>query len=348
MTRRVVVTASALAVCVVVGALVLAPTLLRGEDDGRGAPTTATSPTSQAAPAGAVTGDVPVCGIPDLAQVVDDGVDHAASGGVRTVVDDVLPGTGELISARVSGGTAYVVSRVDATYTVSRFALDSGRPEGETVVELDWDGASETFGTSSFEVAADGSVYLLDTLMGRRDLVKVAPDGTETWRATLPEGPQTTGAVLDLEGTVEWDDAGRGEVVGVADAGAVLHRVGADGTLLDPLTIDGAVLGQLDGGAAVVPGTEVVDLRPVAGVVVDDADQRQSQADGGLQFADAHQEPAVPGAEHRQPVRPGQRGTDRRGEAQADRLEGLGEAEAELVRDLQVGAGIAHEVAGVD
>ena len=45
---------------------------------------------------------------------------------------------------------------------------------------------------------------------------------------------------------------------------------------------------------------------------------------------------------------PGQRGADRGGQAQPDRLEGLGEAEAELVRDRQVGAGVAHEVAGVD
>ncbi|MCK9794843.1 hypothetical protein M1843_13915 [Isoptericola sp. 4D.3] len=277
MTRGTVVTVSVLVACGLVAVLVLVPTLLRGDPERGAAPTASTASTGPTAPAAAVTGDVPVCGIPDLAQVVDDGVDHAASGGVRTVADDVLPGTGELISARVSDGTAYVVSRADATYTVARYALDDGRAEGETVVELDWDGRSETFGTSSFEVGEDGSVYLLDTLMGRRDLVKVAPDGTETWRTTLPEGPQTTGAVLDLEGTVVWEDSGRGEVVGVVDAQTVLHRVGADGALLEPLTIDGAVLGQLDGGAAVLTAA-----RPAAGGDRTDLSLTVVESDGAV------------------------------------------------------------------
>ena len=291
MSRRVVVTASALAACLVVVlvvALGVAPALLRGEGEGGAAPA------PSAAPAVAVTGDVPVCGVPDLARVVDDGLDHAASGGVRTVVDDVRPTTGEVITARVSGGTAYVLSRVDATYTVARFALADGEAEGETVVELDRDGAAETFGTDSFEVAADGSVYLLDTLMGRRDLVKVAPDGTETWRTTLPEGPQTTGAVLDLEGTVRWDDAGQEdaghrEVVGVADAGAVLHRVGGDGTLLDPLAIDGAVLGQLAGGAAVLAAA-----RPAAGGDRTDLRMTVVGPDGGVRARLGSSAPAEP------------------------------------------------------
>lgn len=199
-----------------------------------------------------VPGTGPVCGIPDLTQAVDDGVDHAASGGVRTVVEDVRPETGEVLAARVGGGSAYILSRADATYTVARYSLDDGKRQGETVVELAWDGSSETFGTDSFEVDDDGSVYLLDTLMGRRDLIKVAADGGETWRVTLPEGPQTTGSVVDLYGTFTWGDTEHGEVVGVVDAGSVMHRVTADGTALDPLTIDGTVLGRLDDGAAVL------------------------------------------------------------------------------------------------
>ncbi|MEL7976753.1 hypothetical protein AAG589_12900 [Isoptericola sp. F-RaC21] len=284
MTRRVAVAASAVVVCgVVVGALVLAPALLR-DDGGGGA-----APTGTASPVAPVTGDVPVCGVPDLARVVDDGLDQDLSAGVRTVVDDVVPGAGELVGVRVSGGTAYVASRVDATYTVARFALDGGGPEGETVVGLDWDGASETFGTSSFEVGAEGSVYLLDTLMGRRDLVKVAPDGAEAWRTTLPDGPQTTGAVLDLDGTVAWDEGGRGEVVGVVDAGTVLHRVGADGTLLDPLTVDGAVLGQLDGGAAVLSSA-----RPAAGGDRTDLGLSVVEPDGGVPTRLGSSAPAEP------------------------------------------------------
>ena len=246
MRRRVVVmTVSAVAVCGVVGALVVGPALLRGEEEG--AAVTATHPDPVLVP-----GTGPVCGVPDLTQVVDDGVDHAASGGVSTVVEDVRPQTGGVLTARVSGGSAYVLSRVEATYTVARYALDDGAPQGETVVELAWDGTSETFGTDSFEVGADGSVYLLDTLMGRRDLIKVSPDGDESWRVALPEGPQSTGSVVDLYGTFVWDDAEHGEVVGVIDAAAVMHRVSSDGTTLEPLEIDGTRVGQLDDGAAVL------------------------------------------------------------------------------------------------
>ncbi|MEG3614437.1 hypothetical protein [Isoptericola haloaureus] len=240
MARRTVVVVGVLLACAVVVALVLVP----GADD---------VPEPVEAPAATVvTGDVPVCGVPDLGQVVDDGVDAAALPGFRTVVPDVLPPAGTLVTARVHGGTGFVMSRDEATYTVARFDLDDGSPQGETVVELPWEPGHEIFGVGSFEVDDDGAIYLVDPLMGRRDLLKIAADGTEQWRVALPSGDQTTGAVTDLvSGTTAWDATDGGRIVGVGDAGAVVHRVTADGEALDPLDVDGSVLGALDDGAVV-------------------------------------------------------------------------------------------------
>lgn len=205
------------------------------------------------------TGALPLCGFPRLEQVTDDGVDTDELDGIRTVVDDVVTlDDGELVTFRVLDGAAYVLEwDREASYTVTRYDLATGDAEATTPVELDWDGASETFRTDSFEVDADGSVYLLDTLMHRRDLLKVAPDGTTTWSTTIPEGEHTAGDLLDLYGTVRWTDGGR-TVVGVQEAGEVLHEVSGDGDLLAEIPFEGAVLAQLPDGAALVQ-TDVRD-----------------------------------------------------------------------------------------
>jgi hypothetical protein len=93
---------------------------------------------------------------------------------------------------------------------------------------------------------------------------------------------------------------------------------------------------------------EVVDLRAVRRVVVDDHHQRQAEPDRGVHFGQCHVEPAVAGAQHRQPVRAGERRADRRAQAQPDALERLREAEPLFVGHREVGARVAHEVAGVD
>ena len=99
-------------------------------------------------------------------------------------------------------------------------------------------------------------------------------------------------------------------------------------------------------GIAVRP--EVVHLRAVGLVVVDDHHHRQPQPRDGLQLADAHQRAAVAERGYRQPVRPGDRGPDRRGQAEPDRLERLREAEARLVGNGQEHARVAHEVTRID
>jgi hypothetical protein len=92
---------------------------------------------------------------------------------------------------------------------------------------------------------------------------------------------------------------------------------------------------------------EVVHLRPVGLVVVDDHHHRQPQPRDRLEFAHAHQRAAVAERGHREPVRPGDRGPDGRGQAEPDRLERLGEAEPRLVGDRQVHARVPHEVARI-
>ncbi len=239
-----------------------------------------TQPGTPAGPAGgsalpsaapvADAGPVPVCGFPVLDAVTEDGVDEAGLGGVRTVVDDVLTmSDAEPVTFRVAAGSAFVLERVDATYTMTRYDLGSGDRTATTTIELEADADTELFGTDHVEVDEDGHVYLLDTLGGRRDLLKVAPDGEIVWRATLPPGPQTTGAVLDLYGLVRWADADGAEIVGVQDSEKVLHRVSGDGELLEPLDLVGGVVGQLPDGRVVVSGDESdaevadVDLRAV-------------------------------------------------------------------------------------
>jgi len=252
---RVDITAVSGAVAAVLGLVVA---LALGGDEGAtpGVSGAATAFTPSAVPAAApVTqvGALPLCGFPRLEQVTDDGVDTGDLGGVRTVVDDVVTlDDGALVTFRVLDGSAYVLEwDREATYTVTRYDLASGDVTATTPMELDWDGASETFSTDSFEVDAEGSVYLLDTLMHRRDLLKVAPDGTTTWSATIPEGEHTTGDLLDLYGTVRWAVDGR-TVVGVQEAGDVLHQVSGDGELLETVPFDGAVLAQLPDGTALV------------------------------------------------------------------------------------------------
>ncbi|WP_251150465.1 hypothetical protein [Cellulosimicrobium sp. Marseille-Q4280] len=202
-------------------------------------------------------GALPLCGFPRLDQVTDDGAGAEDPGGVRTVVDDVVTlDDGELVTFRVLDGSAYVLEwDREATYTVSRYVLATGDLVATTPVELDWDGASETFTTGSFEVDPDGSVYLLDTLMHRRDLLKVAPDGSTTWSAAIPEGEHTAGDLLDLYGTVRWTVDGR-TVVGVQEAGEVLHEVSADGELVGTVPFEGDVLAQLPDGTALVESDE--------------------------------------------------------------------------------------------
>jgi Amt family ammonium transporter len=92
---------------------------------------------------------------------------------------------------------------------------------------------------------------------------------------------------------------------------------------------------------------EVMDLRAVGLVVVDDHHHRQAEAGDGLQLADAHQRAAVAQRGDRQPVRPGDRGPDGGGQAEPDGLERLRKAETRLVGNRQEHARIAHEVARV-
>ncbi len=260
---RLGVAAAVVALALVV--LLLTRILVGAPGDPAGEP----SAVPPAAPA-AEAGPVPVCGFPVLDAITEDGVDEADLGGVRTVVDDVVTAPeSELVTFRVAAGSAFVLEHQDATYTVTRYSLDSGEATATTTVALERTADTEIFSTSHFEVDDAGAVYLLDTLAGRRDLLKIAPDGAVVWRTTLPQGPQTTGGVLDLLGVVRWADADGGEVVGVQDAEQVLHRVSGDGELLEPLDLAGALVGQLPDGRVVVTGGEVdgqvrrADLRAV-------------------------------------------------------------------------------------
>src|SRR5688572_23709509 len=94
--------------------------------------------------------------------------------------------------------------------------------------------------------------------------------------------------------------------------------------------------------------SELIDFCAVSLVVVDDDQHAQHEPHGGFEFRDPHQEPAVTASDNREPSRPRNRGPDSRSQTKADGLEGLRKTEAILVGDLQVHAGIAHEIPGID
>ena len=75
----------------------------------------------------------------------------------------------------------------------------------------------------------------------------------------------------------------------------------------------------------------MVHLRAVRLVVVDHDHHRQAEPHDGLELGGAHERAAVAQRGDRQPVGPGERGADRGGQPQADRLERLREAEPALV-----------------
>lgn len=220
---------------------------------------------------------VPVCGVPSPQQVTDDGVDAEELGGLRRVADDVATvEDGVVLTLRVLDGRAYVLEwDRGSTYTVTAYDLASGDRVRTTDVELAWAGDTETFSTDSFEVDPDGSFYLLDTLEQRRDLVKVAPDGERVWTTALPAGDQTEGGLLDLYGTVRWEDGGR-TVVGVQESGAVLHEVTTDGRYEGTVPFEGALVGQLPDGRAVLERTTSAGTQRSADLVAVDAQGEES------------------------------------------------------------------------
>ncbi|WP_265523557.1 hypothetical protein [Oerskovia flava] len=254
--RRRVVLAGALALALGVGALVA---LLA--DDDPAAPVTPPDVPSASPPVAlaAQEGDTPVCGFPVLDAVTHDGVDQGSLDGVREVVGDLRPAPDhEVLTIRARDGVAHVLAwDRRGSYTVTRYDVASGSRQGVTEIGLEVREGDEVFTPGQLEVGPDGSAFLLDTIAGRRDLVRLDADGGRAWTVELPEGPQTQGSVLDLYGMVRWpgsedDDAAGADVIGVLESGEVLHRVTADGRLLAELALEGEIVGQLPDGGVVV------------------------------------------------------------------------------------------------
>lgn len=198
------------------------------------------------------TGAAPVCGLPDVAQVTDDGAPPVEP---DLLVADVatVPG-GRVLDVEVSGDVASVLEWDEATtYTVTRYDVTDGRVLGSVDIALDATDGTELFSTEQIVVDAGGAVYLLDTLDGRRDVLKHTADGALAWRQTLEPGSETDGSVLSLFGLVLFPAGTHGdtETVGVHE-GTVLHLLTPDGD--DAGTVDGfpgTVVGQDEDGAVI-------------------------------------------------------------------------------------------------
>lgn len=209
-----------------------------------------------------VIGTVPVCGFPVLNKIADDGVGSSTRAALlREAVPDVRTVDGSRVrSFHVVDGRAYVLEfDHESTYTVTSYDVESGRAGSSVTVPLEWEPPSESFSTDDFQVDQDGSVYLLDTLEGRRNLVKVGPDGTVAWTTRIPTSEHTTGSVLDLFGLVRWEDLDGDDVVGVHE-GDEFHLVTLAGQYRGRTgTFPGNILGQLPDGSVVTSGTRRTD-----------------------------------------------------------------------------------------
>lgn len=207
---------------------------------------------------------VPVCGYPDLNQISNDSVDPEVRQAVlRTVVPDVETLESSRIQAfRIHEGVAYVLEFDGvSSYTVTGYDLATGGQRSSVTIPLALGEGSESFSTDHFEIDADGAIYLLDTLEGRRDLLKVGRDGEVVWRTAVPRGPQTSGTVIDLYGLVEWPELRDSPVVGVHE-GDKFHLVTTDGDYLELAgDFPGNVLGQLPDGAVVTADAQDSDGR---------------------------------------------------------------------------------------
>ncbi|WP_143556663.1 discoidin domain-containing protein [Sanguibacter antarcticus] len=205
----------------------------------------------------AATGSAPVCGLPDVAQVTDDGAPPVEP---DVLVADVttVPG-GRVLDVEVSGDVAAVLEwDAKSTYTVTRYDLAGGQPLGGFDIDLAADEGTELFSTEQMVLGSDGAVYLLDTLDGRRDLLRYSVQGSLEWRRTIAPGPATDGSVLSLFGLALFP-AGthvESETVGVHE-GPGMHLLTADGE--DAGTIDGfpgTVVGQAEDGSVITLGAQ--------------------------------------------------------------------------------------------
>lgn len=194
----------------------------------------------------ALSGAERVCGFPRLDQITNDGIDPTTLGGLRSVVDNVVTvGDGSVLTFKVRDSSAYVLEwDRKATYTITRYDLASGKVTATIKVALDWDGSSETFSIDQFEVDRDGNIYLLDTLQQRRNLLKLAPDGSRVWSISIPESEFTEGRLQDLYQMALWDTDGQ-TVIGVQEGARLVHRISEQGTLLDSMVLDGGIVAQL-------------------------------------------------------------------------------------------------------
>ncbi|MEP7763038.1 hypothetical protein [Sanguibacter sp. 25GB23B1] len=198
------------------------------------------------------SGAAPVCGIPDVAQVTDDGLPPVEP---DLLVGDVatVPG-GRVLDIEVRGDVASVLEWDEATtYTVSRYDVTDGRLLGGFDIALASTDDTELFSTEQMVVDPEGAVYLLDTLDGRRDVLKHTADGTLAWRRTIEPGPETDGSVLSLFGLALFPAGAHGETatVGVHE-GSLMHLLTTDGD--DAGTVDGfpgTVVGQDEDGTVV-------------------------------------------------------------------------------------------------
>lgn len=223
----------------------------------RGAPLdggpSATNLPAEVSPSGAA----PVCGFPDVSQITSDGSPADQDDAPTTVVANVATvKDGRVLDVVVTGdadkAVAWVLEWDSAhTYTVTRYDVTTGTLEKTFPVDLTLSSGGEAFSVDQIVVDDTGAVYLLDTLDGRRDVVKYSGDGDLVWRTAIPTSAATTDSVLSLYGMVLFPAGVHGdtETIGIHEGSTTMHVLTPDGHVATSVTgFTGTVVGQSAAG----------------------------------------------------------------------------------------------------
>ncbi|WP_093183645.1 discoidin domain-containing protein [Sanguibacter gelidistatuariae] len=203
------------------------------------------------------SGAAPVCGFPDVSQITSDGSPGDQDDAPTTVVANVATvQDGRVLDVVVTGDggqTKAWVLEWDSrhTYTVTRYDVTTGTVEKTFPIDLALSSGGEAFSVDQIVVDDNSAVYLLDTLDGRRDVVKYTGDGDLVWRMAIPTSATTTDSVLSLYGMVLFPAGVHGdtETIGIHEGSTTMHVVTQDGHVAtDVKGFTGTVVGQSSAG----------------------------------------------------------------------------------------------------
>ncbi len=165
---------------------------------------------------------------------------------------------------------------------------DHGGRISSTSIDLDRDPREEPHSNGSPAVAPDGTVFVLDTYQGRRELLHYGADGRRLAAFEVPSSDETTGHPLDLQDVTWVPDLDDSPAVLVGEGQRTVHAFRPDGEYLGVLDeISGAVVGVVgqsvvvtlstSGRTTLLEGTDLSTGQTVLHVPYSDADEESGR-----------------------------------------------------------------------